>query len=100
MSKENDEYFDGGKESRETGGNSGKSVSGQEEGASLFLDAFVTDNLANLVAMIPQNAVLKLGREISSEAGVRNAVKKAAPLVRGCCLRYKIHLSLFGDMKT
>ena len=60
----------------------------QEEGASLFLDVFVTDDLRNLTAMIPDSGQLKLGEVKCDEAGIRRAVKKAAPLVRGCWKMY------------
>ena len=75
----------------------------QEEGASLFLDAFLTDNLENLTAMIPDSGHLKLGEVKCDEAGIRNAVKKAAPLVRGCWKMYfaprstNLEFGLFRD---
>jgi len=75
----------------------------QEEGASLFLDAFLTDNLAGLTATIPDSGYLKLGDATCDEAGVRKAVKKAAPLVRGCWKMYltphsqELEFGLFRD---
>jgi hypothetical protein len=60
----------------------------QEEGASLFLDAFMTDSLSKLTAMIPDSGHLKLGEVKCDEAGIRKAIKKAAPLVRGCWKMY------------
>ena len=75
----------------------------QEEGASLFLDAFVTNDLSDLVAMIPDSAYLKLGEARCDEGGIRKAVKKSAPLVRGCWRMYiaphveGIEFGLFRD---
>lgn len=75
----------------------------QEEGASLFLDAFVTDSLENLTVMIPDSAHVKLGEVKCDEAGIRKAVKKAAPLVRGCWKMYlaprstNLEFGLFRD---
>ena len=75
----------------------------QEEGASLFLDAFLTDNLENITAMIPDSGRLKLGVVKCDEAGIRKAVKKAAPLVRGCWKMYlaprsiNLEFGLFRD---
>jgi hypothetical protein len=66
----------------------------KEEGNSLFLDAFVTDDLQKLTGIIPDGAVLKLGEADCSENGVRKAVKKSAPLVRGC---WKLYLAPVGD---
>ena len=60
----------------------------REEGASLFLDAFLTKNLPHLTAMIPDSGHLKLGEVKCDEGGIRKAVKKAAPLVRGCWKMY------------
>lgn len=65
----------------------------QEEGASLFLDAFLTDSLATLTTTIPGSGHLKLGEVKCDEAGIRKAVKKAAPLVRGCWKMYLAHSS-------
>lgn len=62
----------------------------KEEGASLFLDVFVTDDLPQLLAMIPESNHLRLGSCTPDEHGVVSAVKKAAPLVRGS---WKMYLS-------
>jgi len=56
----------------------------EDEGAALFLDVFLADDLAGLTAAIPSSACLKLGTAPCDEAGIRKAVKKTAPLVRGC----------------
>jgi len=56
----------------------------EEEGAVLFLDVFLTDNLKSLTETIPQSTCLKLGTTTCDESGVKRAVKRAAPLVRGC----------------
>ena len=66
----------------------------QEEGTSLFLDAFLTDDLGRLTALIPQSSLLLLGKAPCNEAGVGTAIKKTAPLVRGC---WKMYLSLSTD---
>lgn len=66
----------------------------EEEGAALFLDAFLTDNLEALTAMIPQSTCLRLGKTSCDEPGVKRAVKRAAPLVRGC---WKMFLALNDD---
>src|SRR6266850_1437250 len=66
----------------------------EEEGAVLFLDAFLTDNLRTLTATIPQSTCLKLGTTTCDESGVKRAVKRAAPLVRGC---WKMFLAANGD---
>jgi len=60
----------------------------QEEGTPLFLDAYLTDDLGRLTAMIPQSTCLRLGSAQFDEAGIKSAVKKAAPLVRGCWRMY------------
>ncbi len=75
----------------------------QEEGASLFLDAYLTDSLRNLTAMIPESGSLKLGDTTCDEIGIRKAVKKSAPLVRGCWKMYlethaqSLEFGLFRD---
>ena len=51
----------------------------QEEGASLFLDAFFDDQFANLTAMVPESGHIKLGEAKCDEVGIRKAVRKAAP---------------------
>lgn len=66
----------------------------KEEGASLYIDAFLTNNLAALTATIPQSTSLKLGTTSCDEVGVKKAVKRAAPLVRGC---WKMFVALNGD---
>ena len=66
----------------------------EEEGAAIFLDAFLTDNLEALTAMIPQSTCLKLGKTSCDEPGVKRAVKRAAPLVRGC---WKMFLAMSGN---
>ena len=66
----------------------------EEEGASLFLDAFLTDDLPTLLAPIPQFNCVRLGSTTCDELGVRRAVKSAAPLVRGC---WKMYLSAKAD---
>ena len=60
----------------------------QEEGASLFLDAFFTDGIDKLTALIPQSTCLKIGSVPCNESGIRKAVKKTAPLVRGSWKMY------------
>lgn len=65
----------------------------EEEGAPLFLDVFLTDDLAGLTAAIPASACLRLGTASCDEGGIRRAVKKAAPLVRGC---WKMFITLTG----
>jgi hypothetical protein len=67
----------------------------EEEGASLFLDAFLTDNLESLTAPLPRSACLRLGIVQCDEAGVQKAVKKTAPLVRGC---WKMFFCLKGQL--
>lgn len=75
----------------------------EEEGAALFLDAFLTDNLDTLTATIPQSAHLKLGTASCDEVGIKRAVKRAAPLVRGCWKMFlalndqKLEFGLFRD---
>lgn len=75
----------------------------EEEGAALFLDVFVTDDLGSLTATIPSSACLRLGTTTCDEAGVKTAVKKAAPLVRGCWKMFlttssgKLEFGLFRD---
>lgn len=59
-----------------------------EEGTSLFLDVFLTESIEALTAPIPQSARLRLGSEQCNDAGIRKAVKTAAPLVRGCWTMY------------
>jgi hypothetical protein len=66
----------------------------EEEGASLFLDAFLTDELQKLVSTIPQSTCLPLGTTTCDEDGVKRAVKKSAPLVRGC---WKLYLAANGQ---
>jgi hypothetical protein len=65
----------------------------QEEGTPLFLDAFVTSDLTQMVAPIPQSTCLRIGVTSFDEDGVRSAVKKTAPLVRGC---WKMYLCASG----
>lgn len=65
----------------------------EEEGAALFLDVFLTDDVARLTAAIPSSASLLLGATSCDEAGIRTAVKKVAPLVRGC---WKMFITLNG----
>lgn len=75
----------------------------EEEGASLFLDAFLTDELQKLISTIPQSTCLPLGTTTCDEDGVKRAVKKSAPLVRGCWKLYlaandlKLDFGLFRD---
>lgn len=59
-----------------------------EEGASMFLDVFLTESIEGLTAPIPQSAFLRLGSTQYSDAGIRKALKKTAPLVRGCWTMY------------
>ena len=66
----------------------------QEEGASLFLEAFLTNNLDNLTAVIPDSKTLKLGSAKLDEAGMQKAVKRSAPLARGC---WKMYLVASGN---
>ena len=66
----------------------------EEEGAALFLDVFLTDDVRGLTAAIPASACLQLGVTTCDETGIRTAVKKAAPLVRGC---WKMFITLNGD---
>lgn len=66
----------------------------EEEGAVLFLDAFLTDNLETLTATIPQSTCLRLGATTCDELGVKRAVMRAAPLVRGC---WKMFLAVNGE---
>jgi hypothetical protein len=66
----------------------------QEEGSSLYLDAFLTENLPSLLSTIPQSICLPLGTTAFDADGVKRAVKKSAPLVRGC---WKLYLSDTGQ---
>src|SRR5215213_3907871 len=66
----------------------------REEGTSLFLDVFVTNDLEQLITLIPQSSYLRLGSCTLDEKGVVSAVKKAAPLVRGS---WKMYLSPNGE---
>ena len=66
----------------------------EEEGALLFLDVFLTNNLKTLTETIPQSTCLKLGTTTCDESGVKIAVKKTAPLVRGC---WKMFLAADGE---
>jgi len=74
-----------------------------EEGTSLFLDVFLTESVEALTAPIPQSARLRLGSAQCDDAGIRKAVKTAAPLVRGCWTMYMspendgLHFGLFRD---
>ncbi len=75
----------------------------REEGAALFLDVFLTNDLNALTAMLPQSSCLKLGRATCDEHGVRKAVKKTAPIARGCWRMYltqagaELEYGLFRD---
>lgn len=66
----------------------------REEGTSLFLDVFVTNDLDQLISLIPQSTYLRLGCCTLDEEGVVSAVKKTAPLVRGS---WKMYLSPSAD---
>ncbi|MFO1519650.1 MAG: hypothetical protein U1F57_08335 [bacterium] len=56
----------------------------QEEGTSLYLDAYLTNDLKELTRLIPQSDRLPLGMIQCNETAIRGAIKKIAPLARGC----------------
>jgi hypothetical protein len=60
----------------------------KEEGSSLFLDVFVVNNLSALTDLLPQSTYLRIGTVSFDEAGVKSALKKVAPLVRGSWRMY------------
>jgi hypothetical protein len=75
----------------------------EEEGATLFLDAFLTNDLKSLTKIIPESNCLKLGSTTCDENGIKKAVKRTAPLVRGCWKMFiapnsrEIEYGLFRD---
>jgi hypothetical protein len=66
-----------------------------EEGAKLFLDAFLTDDIKYLIEGIPDKFQLKLGLVDSNENGLQEAIKQTAPLIIGC---WKMYITPVGDM--
>jgi hypothetical protein len=60
----------------------------EEEGQPLFLDVFIAEDIVRLTSSIPQSFHMKLGVCSLSEEGVKQALKKTAPLVRTCWRMY------------
>lgn len=60
----------------------------QEEGKSLFLDVYLVHELDAFLAPVPGNLRLHLGSVSRSEPGIQQALKKAAPLVKGAWTMY------------
>jgi len=66
----------------------------EEEGTSLLLDIFLTDDLDKLTRTIPHSAFITLGKAPCDESGIKRALKCTAPLVRGC---WKMFFTTRGD---
>ena len=60
----------------------------REEGVSLFPDVFLTENMDRFLKSIPLNNKIKLGITTCDEVGMKNALKKTAPLSRGVWKMY------------
>lgn len=52
----------------------------REEGVSLFPKVYLTNNKHTLKAMLPNGEILKIGTAATDISGIKNAVKKCAPL--------------------
>tara|TARA_B100001059_G_scaffold114778_1_gene115066 strand:- start:7974 stop:8996 length:1023 start_codon:yes stop_codon:yes gene_type:complete len=60
----------------------------REEGVSLFPKVYLTNDKYTLTAMLPDGEVLKIGTSNPNVAGIKNAVKKCAPLATNGWLIY------------
>ncbi|MEO3877319.1 MAG: hypothetical protein AB1780_12495 [Pseudomonadota bacterium] len=60
----------------------------REEGVSLFPKVYLTNDKHTLTAMLPDGEVLKIGSSDPNVNGIKNAVKKCAPLATNGWLIY------------
>lgn len=60
----------------------------REEGVRLFPKVYITNDKNTLTAMLPNGEVLKIGLSTSDDNGVKDAVKKCAPLAKDGWLIY------------
>lgn len=54
----------------------------KEEGTTLFLDLYITDNIDIVMKMLPDGKKIEVGGVTAEEAKVKEAIKKVAPLAR------------------
>ncbi len=75
----------------------------KEEGKQLFLDAFVTDKLTRITEQVPGSRQLQIGGTEPTEPGIRNALKRVAPLAKDGWMIYfstdgtELEYGLFRD---
>ncbi len=77
-----------------------------EEGRQLFLDIFLVNNLEDFLKIIPDSNYIAIGTVDPDQNGAKIALKKCAPLARGCWRLFftkdisgnKIQFGIFRDM--
>lgn len=60
----------------------------QEEGARLFPSVYITDSIEKIIEMLPNAERLKIGNAAKDSEGLKQALKKCAPMANGGWLVY------------